>query len=158
MKYAKLTLALAICLLCGLGAVALVRSVFPAVSTGVRKTICPYLGGRFTNAWDRCITRSCYARHDCGHLSDAGSHCKDLKAGDPAAEVYFLLGEPDGEDGGRYWWWATKMQEQKVVAVFEDGKLKALSCPARAAFARAGARLSRRLPAAPAISCLPQAG
>jgi hypothetical protein len=154
MKYAKFALAIAICLLCGLGVVALVRSGVPAV----RKAACPYLGGRFASTANRCITRSCYAQHSCGHWSDAILRCKDLKAGDPVAEVYFQLGEPDGEDEGRTWWWASKLQEQKIVAVLEDGKLKALSCPTRSAFACAGARLSRRPRAAPAIPRPQEAG
>jgi hypothetical protein len=54
-----------------------------------------------------------------------------LKAGDPVSEVYFQLGEPDGQDGGRYWWWAWKADAGKIAAVVEDGKLKSLSCPSR---------------------------
>ncbi len=130
MKYAKFALAFGMCLLCGLAVVWVVQSGFPAaVSTNVRRTVCPYIGGRFGDAADRCFTRSCYARHDCGHWGDANRRCGELKAGDPVGEVYFQLGEPDGQDGNQYWWWAWKADAGKVAAEFEDGKLKTLNCP-----------------------------
>jgi hypothetical protein len=130
MTYAKFALAFAMCALCGLAVVGVARSGLPAVvSTAVRKAVCPYIGGRFADAADRCFTRSCYARHDCGHWAGARHRCALLKAGDPASEVYFQLGEPDGQDGGRYWWWGTKIAEAKIVAEFEGGRLKTLSCP-----------------------------
>ena len=47
----------------------------------------------------------------------------------PLGEVYFQLGEPDGEDGGKLWWWASKTSDTKIVAQIEEGKLKALNCP-----------------------------
>jgi len=137
MKYAKFALAFGMCVLCGLAVVGVAQSRFPAaVSTGVRKAVCPYIGGRFANAADRCVTRSCYARHNCGRWADPVSRCRELKAGDPISEAYFQFGEPDGEEDGRYWWWATKMEEEKIVAEFEGGKLKALSCPQVRKFAR----------------------
>lgn len=130
MKYAKFALAFGMCLLCGLAVVGVAQSGLPAaVSTAVRKAVCPYTGGRFGDAADRCVTRSCYARHDCGQWSDAGRRCGLLHIGDPESEVYFQLGEPHGVEDGRPWWGVAKLSERKIVAGFEGGKLKVLSCP-----------------------------
>ncbi len=130
MNYAKFALAIAMCLLCGLAVVGVAQSGFPAfVSTNVRKTACRYIGGRFDDAADRCFTRSCYARHDCGHWGDNALRCHELKAGDPVSEVYFQFGEPGGQDGAQYWWDAWKVDGGKITAEFEGGKLKSLSCP-----------------------------
>jgi hypothetical protein len=130
MKYAKFALAFGMCLLCGLAAVGVAQSGFPAtVSTAVRKAVCPYIGGRFGDAADRCFTHSCYARHDCGHWSNNRVRCSLLHPSDPESEVYFQLGEPDGAEGGRLWWWATKTGEEKIAAEIEGSKLKTLICP-----------------------------
>jgi hypothetical protein len=131
MKYAKFALAMGMCLLCGLAVVGVVQSGFPAfVSTNVRKAVCSYIGGRFQYGFgDRCFTRSCYARHDCGYWQDDSLRCSKLKAGDPIGEVYFQLGEPHGHDGGQYWWEGWKVDGGKITAEFEGGKLKSLICP-----------------------------
>jgi hypothetical protein len=120
----KFALAFVMCAACGLAVVGVARSGLPAaVSTAVRKAVCPYIGGRFADAADRCFTRSCYARHDCGHWGDTKLRCRELKAGDPMGEVYFQLGEPHGQDGGQYWWEAWKADAGKITAI-EGGKLR----------------------------------
>lgn len=130
MKYAKFALAIGMCVLCVLAIIWVVQSGFAgAVSTNVRRIVCPYIGGRFGDASDRCVTRSCYARHDCGHWLDAHFRCPLLHAGDAVSEVYFQLGEPDGVEGGRAWWRVGKESEYNIAAEFEDSKLKTLSCP-----------------------------
>ena len=56
MKYAKFALALAMCALCILAIVWVAQSSFPAaVSSAARKAVCPYTGGRFDAAVDRCV-------------------------------------------------------------------------------------------------------
>jgi hypothetical protein len=52
-----------------------------------------------------------------------------LRAGDDVGELYFQFGEPDGEDGGKLWWWASKTSDTKIVAQIEEGTLKSLNCP-----------------------------
>ncbi len=129
MKYAKFALAIGMCLLCGLAVVGVVQSGIPAaVSTAVRKAVCPYIGGRFGDASDRCFTRSCYARHDCGHWGDEHLRCAGLKAGAAIDEVYYQLGEPLSQEGSRYVWWNPKMEDTKILAEIEGGTLKSLSC------------------------------
>jgi hypothetical protein len=130
MTYAKFALAFGMCLLCGLAVVGVVQSGLPgAVYAKVGENVCGYIGGRWGAASEHCVTRSCYARHDCGHRSGAYSHCGLLQPGDPESEVYFQLGEPDGVEDGRPWWRATKLSLDKVVAELEGGKLKSLNCP-----------------------------
>jgi hypothetical protein len=132
MKYEKFVAAFAMCLLCGLAVAGVAQSGFPAfVSTNVRKAACAYTGGRFDDFMDRCYSRSCYASHDCGRRGDNNLRCAGLKTGEPVSEVYFLLGEPDGEEGGQYRWPGWKLDGGTIAASFEDGKLKTINCPAR---------------------------
>jgi hypothetical protein len=129
MKYAKMMLAFAMCALCALAAVWVAQSAFgAAVSTNVRRIICPYTGGRFGDTADRCFTRSCYAERNCGKWSDPGARCAALKPGDPVSEVYFQLGEPHGQDGGSYWWRAGKEAPGVITARIGEGKLQTLNC------------------------------
>jgi hypothetical protein len=61
-----------------------------------------------------------------------GASCRALlalAAGDRVGEVYFQFGEPDGEDGVKFWWRASKTSDKKIVAQIEEGTLKALNCP-----------------------------
>jgi hypothetical protein len=129
MNHAKMMLALAMCALCALAAGWVAQSAFgAAVSTNVRRIVCPYMGGRFGDTADRCFTRSCYAEHSCGKWADPGARCVALKPGDPVSEVYFQLGEPHGQDGRTYWWVGWKAGVEKITAEIEDGRLKALIC------------------------------
>jgi hypothetical protein len=58
MKYVKFAIAFAMCALCGLAVVGIVQSGAPAtVSAAVRKAVCPYMGGAFDDAADRCMAR-----------------------------------------------------------------------------------------------------
>jgi hypothetical protein len=100
----------------------------------IHPSLCETASGKWASVPSRCITRACYRDHACGHWSAPFSRCSRLRIGDPLAEVYFQLGEPDGGDGGKLWWWASKAGHEKVMALFEDGKLKTLICPKIGAF------------------------
>jgi hypothetical protein len=101
---------------------------FGPVSSEIRRNLCLYIEGQWAPAQDRCITRSCYSRHDCGvwlHPS-----CSRVRIGDPISEVYFRLGEATGTNGDEYWWCVGKPDcPLRIVAQIEAGTLKKLDCP-----------------------------
>jgi len=94
--------------------------------TGTYGEVCERLGGKWASADGRCVTRSCYKNRACGYWANPGHRCDRLKVGNPIAEVYFQLGEPDQIDGTRYIW-----RERKggaVSAEIEREKLKSIAC------------------------------
>ena len=109
--------------------VALASSPALRLALSLHPSLCLAADGKWASVESRCITRACYRGHDCGHWAHPAARCSRLRIGDPLGEVYFQLGEPDGEDGGKLWWWASKMRDAKIVAQIEDGKLTALNCP-----------------------------
>jgi len=126
MKFANM---LGVLLLCVLALAGLWQSgIAGAANTVVRRNLCNYIDGKWAPAYDRCIKRSCYTRHDCGYVLHPS--CSGVSIGDPIGEIYFHLGEPSGVDGNTYWWCEGKPGcNRKIFAQIEDRQLKKLNCP-----------------------------
>ena len=99
------------------------------LALSIHPRLCLAADGKWASVEHRCVTRACYRGHDCGHWAHSAARCSRLHAGDDVGEVYFQFGEPDGEDGGKLWWWASKTSDTKIVAQIEEGTLKGLNCP-----------------------------
>jgi hypothetical protein len=126
MKNGKLWLALLLIIL--VATAALQFRPIQALVAEAHKRGCHAIDGKWASVENRCVTRSCYGRRDCGHWAYPSERCSRLHIGDAVGEVTFQLGEPDGEDGGKLWWWAAKAAESRIVAQIEEGRLKTLSC------------------------------
>jgi hypothetical protein len=111
------------------GAAALASEPLSRLALSIHPSLCSAAGGKWASVESRCVTRSCYRLHDCGHWAHPAARCSQLSSGAPIAEAYFQLGEPDGEDEGELWWWAAKASDKKIVIHFENGALKSLTCP-----------------------------
>jgi hypothetical protein len=112
--------------LLAIGAVALVALASDLYREQGRGRLCEYLGGRWAYADQVCTTRDCYAHGDCGYWSNPALRCARLNAGDPIAEVYFQLGNPDTVHQTRYQW--RNRKGYGIDAVIERGGLKTLDC------------------------------
>jgi hypothetical protein len=93
-----------------------------------RREVCAMRDGKWGNAIDTCVTRACYETGTCGHWAGARAWCNRLKVGDPIAEVYFQLGEPDRVDGNHYEWVAAKGSDQLITTLIDEGRLVSLAC------------------------------
>jgi len=108
--------------------VALASGPVLRLALSIHPRFCLAADGKWASVEHRCVTRACYRDHDCGHWAHPAARCSRLHAGHHIGEVRFQLGEPDGEDGGKLWWWASKASNTKIVAQIAEGKLKVLDC------------------------------
>ena len=91
--------------------------------------LCLAADGKWASVKSRCITRACYRDHDCGHWAHPAARCSRLQPETASERFISNLGAPDGEDGVKFWWRASKTSDKKIVAQIEEGTLKALNCP-----------------------------
>ena len=66
--------------------------------------LCEWFGGSWASTRFSCITRSCYAAHNCGSRYSPQSYCKNVVPGTPVADAYVLLGEPNWVEGNQLVW------------------------------------------------------
>lgn len=79
-------------------------------------------------AYNYCVTRACYAAHDCGHWLHPERWRDRVKLGDDIATVVFWLGDPSRIDGETYHWIGGKGggPYPTFSATFKDGRLAVL--------------------------------
>lgn len=87
-------------------------------------SVCDAIGGKWGNQ-DRCVTRACYAAHNCGYWTHPEVWRDRLKLGDDVATVVFWFGEPTRTDGDTYYWviGAGGGPYRTFSATFRDGHL-----------------------------------
>jgi hypothetical protein len=89
---------------------------------------CNATGGKWGSAANRCVTRACYAAHDCGYWVHPEEWRDRVKLGDDIATVVFWFGEPMRIDGDTYYWaiGAGGRPYRTFSATFRGGHLAAL--------------------------------
>jgi hypothetical protein len=89
---------------------------------------CNATGGKWGSAINRCVTRACYAAHDCGYWLHPERWRDRVKLGDDIATVVFWLGDPYRIDGDTYYWSGGKGggPYPSFSATFKDGRLAVL--------------------------------
>lgn len=97
--------------------------------------LCEASGGKWGSVENRCVTRACYAAHDCGHWTHPDSWRDRVKLGDDVATVVFWFGEPDrpigkpDPNGDETYYWSVGMccgPLPRFSATFHNGRLVAL--------------------------------
>jgi hypothetical protein len=110
--------------------------LFGAQIGGDPEVACNATGGKWGSAANRCVTRACYAAHDCGHWTHPNVWRNRVKLGDDIATVVFWFGEPDKPVSKQDWtgettyiWWVgiCCVQLPRFSATFKDGRLVRLS-------------------------------
>ena len=84
--------------------------------------------GKWASAWNKCVTRACYAAGDCGFSLNPNRWCRELRTGDSIGEVYFRLGNPGKVEGNTYTWLDGKPDSVAFTAVIENGVLTSVNC------------------------------
>lgn len=90
---------------------------------------CEAGGGKYASARNRCVTRACYAAHDCGIWTHPERWRDRVKLGDDIPTVVFWLGDPGRIEGDTYYWWtwgASSGPHPIVIATFRGGRLVTL--------------------------------
>jgi hypothetical protein len=101
----------------------------PWIAVNFIPEACNAIGGKYASAWNRCVTRGCYASHSCGIWTHPELWRDRVKRGDDIATVVFWLGQPGRIDGDTYYWWtwgANNGPHPIVTVTFHNGRLAAL--------------------------------
>ncbi len=110
-----------------LAALACVAAVLLLASIRYTRLGCDAVGGRWASVPGVCTTPLCGHFGGCGTWASPLLPVNSIHVGTRAVEVRFILGEPTRDDDTAFYWEEFKDGTQ-VRAVFDDGRVTAMSC------------------------------